>query len=104
MGGLQDRLYGIRTYPLNTLAVCSGRVNRQAWYLRSMATTVMDLLGSVPNTDVVCGTAECITSSSLGIRTCTMKSNSPWTSPDSSNRSNRNTSWSITGRGAAKPK
>ena len=92
-----------KSYPLKILVVCSGSNIRQAWYLRSIATTTTDLVGNVPTTVLTCGNCVVDISSSLGISRYATKSRSPWTSPESSNKSYRNSSWLSVGVGITKP-
>lgn len=92
-----------KSYPLKILVVCSGSNIRQAWYLRSIATTTTDLVGNVPTTVLTCGNCVVDISSSLGISRYATKSRSPWTSPESSNKSYRNSSWLSVGVSITKP-
>ena len=92
------------TYPLNILVVCSGSSIRLPWYFRSIATTMVDLVGKVPTTDLTSATWVVKMSSSLGIRTNATKSSRPCTSPASSYKSYRNSTWLAVGACETKPK
>ena len=92
------------TYPLNILVVCSGSSIRLPWYFRSIATTMVDLVGKVPTTDLTSATWVVKMSSSLGIRTNATKSSRPCTSPASSYKSYKNSTWLTVGACETKPK